>query len=106
MHAALDARELTVLLIMPLGGGVRVSYGVERRARGSWRSLCRRVDVEEFSRLVWRYQGLAGLDYQMSTHWDLFLNYRYLWADQPNGFLDIDTFSLTKHSSDPSGETS
>ena len=46
---------------------------------------------------VFAAQGLAGLDYQMSTHWDLFLNYRYLWADQPNGFLDIDTFALTKH---------
>ena len=33
---------------------------------------------------VFAAQGLAGLTYQMSTHWDLFMNYRYLWADQPS----------------------
>lgn len=32
---------------------------------------------------VFAAQGIAGLDYQMSDHWDLFLNYRYLWADSP-----------------------
>jgi len=28
-------------------------------------------------------QAIAGLDYQMSTHWDLHLTYRYLWVDDP-----------------------
>ena len=33
---------------------------------------------------VFAAQGIVGLSYQMSTHWDLDLNYRYLWADQPS----------------------
>jgi outer membrane protein OmpA-like peptidoglycan-associated protein/opacity protein-like surface antigen len=55
---------------------------------------------------VFAAQGLAGLTYQMSAHWDLFLNYRYLWADSPSltlghcaigcGFL-TDDLDVTKH---------
>ncbi|MBI1210146.1 MAG: outer membrane beta-barrel protein, partial [Alphaproteobacteria bacterium] len=55
---------------------------------------------------VFAAQGLAGLTYQMSPHWDLFLNYRYLWADSPS--LDLghcfigcgigtDNLDITKH---------
>ena len=36
------------------------------------------------SATVFAAQAMAGLTYQMSTHWDLFLNYRYLWADSPS----------------------
>jgi outer membrane protein OmpA-like peptidoglycan-associated protein len=55
---------------------------------------------------VFAAQGLAGLTYQMSSHWDLFLNYRYLWADSPSltlvhctlgcGFV-TDDLDITKH---------
>jgi len=40
--------------------------------------------AESDTNTVFAAQGLAGLTYQMSTHWDLFMNYRYLWADQPS----------------------
>ena len=33
---------------------------------------------------VFAAQGIAGLTYQMSTHWDLDLTYRYLWAADPS----------------------
>jgi OOP family OmpA-OmpF porin len=33
---------------------------------------------------VFAAQGIAGLSYQMSAHWDLDLNYRYLWAADPS----------------------
>ena len=55
---------------------------------------------------VFAAQGIAGLTYQMSTHWDLFLNYRYLWADSPELNLThcffvcgtiTDDIDITKH---------
>jgi OOP family OmpA-OmpF porin len=50
-------------------------------------------------------QGIAGLSYQMSAHWDLDLNYRYLWADDPSVGIqscglfcaESDKISLRKH---------
>jgi opacity protein-like surface antigen len=44
-------------------------------------------------------QGIAGLTYQMSTHWDLDLTYRYLWADSPNEdmFGVSNKVDITKH---------
>ncbi len=56
---------------------------------------------------VFAAQGIAGLTYQMSDHWDLYLNYRYLWADQPTFTNNVsinclrlgcsDDMDITKH---------
>lgn len=45
-------------------------------------------------------QGILGLVYQVGAHWDVMLNYRYLWADSPE-FTDIigntDEMEIAKH---------
>jgi len=48
---------------------------------------------------VFAAQGIAGLTYQMSTHWDLDLNYRYLWAADPQVeiFGVTNDLDITKH---------
>jgi OmpA-OmpF porin, OOP family len=45
-------------------------------------------------------QGLLGLTYRVGPHWDVMLNYRYLWANNPE-FTDIignvDEMAIAKH---------
>ena len=43
---------------------------------------------DHFSDTVFAAQGIAGLTYQMSAHWDLHLTYRYLWAADPEVGLE------------------
>ena len=49
---------------------------------------------------VFAAQGILGVTYRVSPHWDVMLNYRYLWADQPS-FTDnsgnTDNMDITKH---------
>jgi outer membrane protein OmpA-like peptidoglycan-associated protein len=45
-------------------------------------------------------QGIAGLTYRLSNHWDISATYRYLWADDPSlalGPVPKDSFDVTKH---------
>jgi OmpA-OmpF porin, OOP family len=50
-------------------------------------------------------QGLLGLTYRVSQHWDLVLNYRYTWIDEPElilavpgGLVEVESdMELTKH---------
>jgi outer membrane protein OmpA-like peptidoglycan-associated protein len=45
-------------------------------------------------------QGLIGMTYRLSHHWDLSATYRYLWADDPSlslGGAPFDTMEITKH---------
>jgi outer membrane protein OmpA-like peptidoglycan-associated protein len=44
-------------------------------------------------------QGILGLTYRLSDHWDAAINYRYLWADSPNfsyGATRVD-MDIVKH---------
>lgn len=45
-------------------------------------------------------QGILGLVYQVSPHWDIMLNYRYLWANEPeftDAFGNTDEMEIAKH---------
>jgi OmpA-OmpF porin, OOP family len=44
-------------------------------------------------------QGIAGLTYRLSNHWDISATYRYLWADDASLSLGgpKDTMDITKH---------
>ena len=44
-------------------------------------------------------QGIAGLTYRLSNHWDISATYRYLWADDPSlaTLGPKDTMDITKH---------
>jgi outer membrane protein OmpA-like peptidoglycan-associated protein len=49
---------------------------------------------------VFAAQGILGLVYQVGPHWDVMLNYRYLWAMDPE-FTDVsantDNMEIAKH---------
>ena len=49
------------------------------------------------SDVVLAAQGLAGLTYRLSDHWDLAVTYRYLWADPPELFPLNREMDVTKH---------
>ncbi len=54
----------------------------------------------ESSDAVFAAQGILGLSYRVGPHWDVMLNYRYLWADEPeltNFGGETDTMDMTKH---------
>ena len=54
----------------------------------------------EDSDAVFAAQGILGLTYRVGPHWDVMLNYRYLWADDPqltNAFGASDTMNMVKH---------
>jgi OmpA-OmpF porin, OOP family len=62
------------------------------------------LDGDHLTDTVFAAQGIAGLTYQMSTHWDLHLTYRYLWAADPDVGFDTcgnqicgDSIDLRKH---------
>ncbi|MFM9862514.1 MAG: OmpA family protein [Micropepsaceae bacterium] len=49
---------------------------------------------------VFAAQGILGLSYRVGPHWDVMLNYRYLWANDPeftNVGGETDTMDMTKH---------
>lgn len=49
---------------------------------------------------VFAAQGILGVTHQLSAHWDVMLNYRYLWAADPeftNGGGETDEMDMTKH---------
>lgn len=54
----------------------------------------------EDSDAVFAAQGILGLSYRVGPHWDVMLNYRYLWADEPqftNFGGETDTMDMVKH---------
>jgi len=59
------------------------------------------VDGTESNDKVFAMQGIAGLTYRLSQHWDLALNYRYLQANEPKLKYDVfagaDVMDLQKH---------
>jgi len=56
--------------------------------------------VSEDTDTVFAAQGIVGLVYQVGPHWDIMLNYRYLWANDPE-FTDVsantDNMEIAKH---------
>lgn len=45
-------------------------------------------------------QGIVGVTYKVGPHWDIMVNYRYLWADHPeftNIFAQTDEMEISKH---------
>ncbi len=57
----------------------------------------------ESSDAVFAAQGILGLSYRVGPHWDVMLNYRYLWADEPQLGGETDTMDMTKHTVTPAG---
>jgi len=56
--------------------------------------------LSEDTDTVFAAQGIVGLVYQVGPHWDIMLNYRYLWANDPeftNVFGDTDNMEIAKH---------
>jgi outer membrane protein OmpA-like peptidoglycan-associated protein len=64
-------------LLLDLGAGVGVDNVALKIPDPDGAGLMRAVDVDNS---VLAGQLLAGLTYRLSPHWDLDLNYRYLWA--------------------------
>lgn len=85
-----------VLYDQPIASRWAISFGV-----GAGVDSVRFDDsLSEDSDAVFAAQGILGLTYQVGPHWDIMLNYRYLWADSPeftNVFGETDEMEIAKH---------
>lgn len=91
---------LNALYDQPIGKRWAIAFGA-----GIGVDAARYTDIvggnrSEDSDAVLAAQGILGLTYRVGPHWDIVLNYRYLWADEPtfvNYLGDSDTADMTKH---------
>jgi outer membrane protein OmpA-like peptidoglycan-associated protein len=80
----------------PIGSRWNISFGA-----GVGADSVRFDDaLSEDTDTVFAAQGIVGLVYQVGPHWDIMLNYRYLWANDPeftSVFGDTDNMEIAKH---------
>jgi OOP family OmpA-OmpF porin len=80
----------------PLGSRWAMTFGVGLGAD----SVRFDDSLSEDTDTVFAAQGILGLVYQVGPHWDIMLNYRYLWANDPeftDVFANTDNMEVAKH---------